>query len=267
MTETVIVPPATPKKATIEWDNSQDIKKIFQLINVLVDEPTIYVTETGLEVKAMDPSRVSLIHVTLPKEGSNEYDATELLDKQMKFAISVDYLLKRVLKNVYKDESIRFEIVQSGTDGKVTVILRGKLARQFEVPMLKDTQEYPPSPKVTLTHTSKLVLEDVNALFKDMEDHVHITGTSDTLTFTSADDLGKFEVQFHIGDHATLNIECQQEAKATFSVSYLKELLKALNALADMMTLRIATDMPLEIIATLGNKGTATTWLAPRITD
>ena len=120
-----------------------------------------------------------------------------------------------------------------------------------------------------LTHRSKLVVDALVTLFKDVEstcDHVKITGISDALRFDCAGDLNKFDVTLQKGNSEVLDIESRvNQAKATYSVSYLNEFLKVLKPLCDFITFSFASDMPLRIDCELMKYGTLSIFLAPRI--
>ena len=85
------------------------------------------------------------------------------------------------------------------------------------------------------------------------------------MTFEQKGDIEAFTATLQKGDETVLNIEATEEAKATYAVSYLKEILKALNPLVDIMEVSYSTDMPIRISAELGHLGTVNFYVAPRI--
>ena len=269
--QNVIAPPSppSPQKATIEWDNSQYLKNIFKALQSISDEVTFKVTLDKFECKTMDPSRVAMMTLTLNKEGCTEFDARELNGLDLTFALNVENFLNRALKNVNKDEDIRLELYKTKAEAKLKTILKQRFTRNFEVFLLDSSTEELPDPKLDLTHRSKLVVDALVTLFKDVEstsDHVRITGTPDTLRFDCAGDLDKFDVTLERGNDALLSLESRvDQAKSTYSVSYLNEFLKVLKPLCGFITFSFASDMPLRIDCELIKYGTLSIFLAPRI--
>jgi proliferating cell nuclear antigen len=67
------------------------------------------------------------------------------------------------------------------------------------------------------------------------------------------------------GSDALLDLEAKEPSKATFSLSYLSEIIKAASATSDIATLEFSTDMPVRIDFQQIKEGKLTFFLAPRI--
>jgi proliferating cell nuclear antigen len=240
--------------------DAMQVKNLLKTLNVLVDEATFRLTPQGLSLKAMDPSRVAMIDLVIPRENCEEHSCPE----EMKFCFSLERYLNKTLKNITKNDAIRLDI-QTGIVDKMNTRLTSKLTRNFSMPLLEVSDEEVPTPKINFNYSARLVLENVNTLFKDLEDHVQIVGTQDGLTFQQKGDIEDFTTTLEKGDETVLNIEAKEESKATYSVSYLKEALKALNLLTGIIEVSYSTDMPVRISAELEHLGTVSIYLAPRI--
>jgi len=236
------------------------VKNLFKLIEVLVDEATFKLTPQGLALRAMDPAHVAMIDIVIPRESCEEHLCTE----EIKFSFSIERYLNKTLKNITKNDMIRLDI-QTGIIDKMNTRLTSKITRQFSMPLLEVSEEEIPAPKINFMYSARLVLENVNTLFKDLEDHVRIMGTQDGLTFEQKGDIETFTSTLQKGDDTILNIEAKEEAKATYTVSYLKEILKALSQLTDIIEVSYSTDMPIRVSAELNHLGTVNFYVAPRI--
>jgi proliferating cell nuclear antigen len=242
--------------------DARQVKNLLKTVGVLVDEATFKLTPQGLTLRAMDPSRVAMIDLAIPREGCEEH----LCPEEIKFCFSIDRYLQATLKNINKEDAVRIDI-NTGL-GKMNTRLFGKLTRQFSMPLLEGSDEEAPRPKLDFKYSAKLVLEDVNTLFKDnVSDHVRIVGTQDGLTFEETGDLENLTVTLQKGGDSVLNIEAKEDAKATYAVSYLKEFLKELKSLTDIIEVSYSTDIPMRISADLGQLGTISFYVAPRITS
>lgn len=252
-----------PKKELhgyIVMTNAVQMKNLFKAIEVLVDEATFKLTPQGLTLRGMDPSRVAMIDLVIPRESCVEHSCPE----DMKFCFSLERFLGKTLKNVAKDDGIRLDI-QTGMIEKLNTRLFSKLTRQFSMSLLEDSGEEIPTPKINFMYSARLLLESMNTLFKDLEDHVQITGTQDDLTFEQKGDIEDFKVTLQKGDETVLKIEAKEDAKAKYSVSYLKEILKELATLTDIVEISYSTDMPMRISADLEHLGTISFYVAPRV--
>jgi proliferating cell nuclear antigen len=67
------------------------------------------------------------------------------------------------------------------------------------------------------------------------------------------------------GSDALLDLEVKENSKATFSLSYLSEIIKAASATSDIATLEFSSDMPVRIDFQQVKEGKLTFYLAPRI--
>ena len=240
--------------------DAMQVKNLLKTLNVLVDEATFKLTPQGLSLRAMDPNRVAMIDLVIPRESCVEHSCPE----EMKFCFSLERYLDKTLKNITKNDAIRLDI-QTGIVDKMNTRLTSKLTRQFSMPLLEVSDEEVPTPKINFNYSAKLVLENVNTVFKDLEDHFRLIGTQDGLTFEQTGDIESFTSTLQKGDETVLDIEAKEDAKATYSVSYLQEVLKALSSLTDIIEVSYSTDMPVRISAELEHLGTVNIFVAPRI--
>jgi proliferating cell nuclear antigen len=67
------------------------------------------------------------------------------------------------------------------------------------------------------------------------------------------------------GNDTLLDLEVKENAKATYSLSYLSEIIKAAAATSDIATLEFSSDMPVKIDFQQAKEGKLTFFLAPRI--
>jgi len=241
--------------------DAQQVKNLFKVIEVLVDEAPFKLTPKGLTLRAMDPSRVAMIDLVIPRESCEEHLCTE----EIKFCFSIDRYLAKTLKNVTKTDAIRLDI-QTGLVEKLNTRLFGKLTRQFSMPLLEGSDEEALKPKIDFMYSARLVLENVNTLFKDdLADHIQIIGTQDSLTFEQTGDIENLTVKLQKSDESILSIEAKEDAKATYNITYLREILQALSSLTDIIEVSYSTDMPIRISAELEHLGTVNFYVAPRI--
>lgn len=230
-------------------------------ISILVDEATFQITPEGLKLRAMDPSRVAMIDFEWPKTVFEEYACTE----PTKMCINISELLK-LLKRAGKDEVV--ELALDEKTGRLQVKITGKYTRNFTMPTLETSEEEVPTPKITFNVKAKTTAEGLRQAIEDAElvsDHVRIEADMEKLVFQATGDLMGATIEIKKGSDALLDLEVKEPSKATFSLSYLSEIIKAASATSDIATLEYSTDMPIKLDFQQAKEGKLTFYLAPRI--
>ena len=230
-------------------------------ISILVDEATFQITPEGLKLRAMDPSRVAMIDFEWPKTVFEEYACTE----PTKMCINISELLK-LLKRAGKDEVV--EMALDEKTGRLQVKITGKYTRNFTMPTLEASEEEVPTPKITFNVKAKTTAEGLRQAIEDAElvsDHVRIEADTEKLVFQATGDLMGATIEIKKGSDALLDLEVKEPSKATFSLSYLSEIIKAASATSDIATLEYSTDMPIKLDFQQAKEGKLTFYLAPRI--
>jgi len=230
-------------------------------ISTLVDEATFNITPEGIKLRAMDPSRVAMIDFEWPKTVFDEYVA----DAPSKMCINITELLK-LLKRTAKDESVELSLDEK--TGRLNVGIKGKYERTFNMPTLEATEEEVPTPKITFNVRAKATTEGLNEAIQDVQlvsDHVRIEIDSEKMTMRATGDLMGATVELKKGSDTLLDLEAKEPAKATFSLSYLSEIIKTATATSDVATLEFSSDMPIRIDFQQPKEGKLTFYLAPRI--
>lgn len=230
-------------------------------ISILVDEATFKIEPDGLKLRAMDPSRVAMIDFEWPKTIFQEYICTE----PTKMCLNISELLK-LLKRASKDESV--ELSLDDKTGRLLVIIQGKYARNFNMPTLEASDEEVPTPKISFNVKAKTTTTGLSQAIEDAQlvsDHVRIEADPEKITLSASGDLMGANITLQKGNDALLELDVKENAKATFSLSYLSEIIKAAAATSDIATLEFSSDMPVKIDFQQTKEGKLTFFLAPRI--
>jgi len=230
-------------------------------ISILVDEATFKIDAEGLKLRAMDPSRVAMIDFEWPKSLFQEYLCTE----PTKICLNISELLK-LLKRAGKEEAV--ELSLDDKTGRLLVTITGKYNRNFTMPTLEASEEEVPTPKISFNVKAKTTTQGLSQAIEDAQlvsDHVRIEAEPDKMTLSASGDLMGATITLQKGNDALLDLEVKENAKATFSLSYLSEIIKAASATSDIATLEFSSDMPVRIDFQQQKEGKLTFFLAPRI--
>jgi proliferating cell nuclear antigen len=237
------------------------LRDMITSISILVDEATFKIDPEGLKLRAMDPSRVAMIDFEWPKTIFEEYVCTE----PTKICINITELLK-LLKRAGKGETLELSLDEK--TGKLQLAITGKYSRNFTMPTLEASDEEVPTPKITFNVKIKATTEGLSQAIEDAQlvsDHVKIEADPEKVVFNAAGDLMGATITLQKGSDTLLELEAKDPQKATFSLSYLTEIIKAASATSDIATLEFSSDMPIKLDFQQVKEGKLTFYLAPRI--
>ncbi|MCW3985684.1 MAG: proliferating cell nuclear antigen (pcna) [Candidatus Bathyarchaeota archaeon] len=241
--------------------NAKLLRDMFQAIAILVDEATFNLNPEDIQLRAMDPSRVAMIDFQWPKTIFDEYEC----DQPQKMCINITELLK-LLRRTGKDETV--ELSLNPETARLQIAITGRYTRTFNMPTLEPQEEEVPTPKITFKVEAKITTDGLRQAIEDAQlvsDHVRIEADTEKLTLQATGDLMGATIELKKGSDALLDLQTQEPAKATFSLSYLAEIIKAASATSEIATLQFANDMPIRIDFQQPQEGKLTFYLAPRI--
>jgi len=237
------------------------LRDMFQAIAILVDEATFNLNLENIQLRAMDPSRVAMIDFQWPKTIFDEYEC----DQPQKMCINITELLK-LLRRTGRDEVV--ELSLNPETARLQIAITGRYTRTFNMPTLEPQEEEVPTPKITFKIEAKTTTDGLRQAIEDAQlvsDHVRIEADTEKLTLQATGDLMGATIELKKGSDALLDLQTQEPAKATFSLSYLAEIIKAASATSEIATLQFANDKPIRIDFQPPKEGKLTFYVAPRI--
>ena len=237
------------------------LRDMIIVISTLVDEATFNISSEGIKLRAMDPSRVAMIDFEWPNTIFDEY----LCDAPLKMCINVSEMLK-LLRRAAKEESVELTIDEK--TGRLKIAIKGRYDRNFTMPTLEAAEEEVPTPKITFNVRAKTTTHGLHQAIEDVQlvsDHVRIEIDNEKMTLRATGDLMGAVVELKKGSETLLDLEAKESSKATFSLSYLSDIIKSASATSDIATLEFSSDMPVKIDFQQPKEGRLTFYLAPRI--
>jgi len=237
------------------------LKDMMGAISILVDEATFDVSPEGIKLRAMDPSRVAMVDFEWPKTVFDDYSCGET----MKMCINISEMLK-LLRRTGKDESVELSLDEK--TGKLKIAIKGKYSRTFNMPTLEAMDEEVPTPKVSFNVCAKTTTQGLREAIEDaslVSDHVKIEAENDKMIMNASGDIMGAKIEFVSGSDVLLEMTTKQASKATFSLSYLSEIVKAAVPTSEIVVIEFSTDMPIKLDFKQEKEGTLKFFLAPRI--
>ena len=245
----------------VKMADAKILKDMMGAISILVDEATFDLTPDGIKLRAMDPSRVAMVDFEWPKTVFDEYVCSEA----MKMCINISEMLK-LLRRTGKDESVELSLDEK--TGRLKKAIKGRYGRTFNMPTLEAMEEEVPTPKVSFNIRAKTTTEGLRAAIEDaslVSDHVRIEADKEKIIMNATGAIMGATIEFKKGSDILLDMETKEASKATFSLSYLSEIVKAAGATSEIATLEFSTDMPIKLDFQQEKEGKLTYYLAPRI--
>lgn len=245
----------------IKMGDARFLKDMVTAISTLIDEAAFNLSPDGIKLRAMDPSRVAMVDFEWPKTMFDEY----ICEEPMTLCVNVGEMLK-LLRRAGRDESV--ELTLDEKTGRLQVTIRGKYMRTFNMPTLGVTEDEVPTPKVTFNARAKITASGLRQALEDaslVSDHVRIEMDQERIMMNAAGDVMGATIELRKGSDSVLDLEVKETSRATFSLSYLSEIIGAAAATSDIATIEFSTDMPLRLDFLQPKDGKLMFYLAPRI--
>jgi len=243
--------------------SSSEWRAIAAAVKTLVEEATFEANSEGLTFRAMDPSHVALVDLTMPNSSFSSFEA----GTPFKFSVRVEDLVKLINRADAKDAVE----ISSGEDDSISVKFSNGYKREFNIHLIESTAASAPLPKLefdTKTTLTKTVLEKVLGDISVVSDQVTIQAAKDKLTFSGKSDVGRAEISLAGNDADVLEFKSTTESKATYSIDYISGILRALGGVTDTVELEYSAKKPLKLTLKLNDQGAKLLYyLAPRVQD
>ncbi|MEM2905389.1 MAG: proliferating cell nuclear antigen (pcna) [Candidatus Bathyarchaeia archaeon] len=227
----------------VKLAESSDWRKIVNAVSALVDEAVFNADADGLKLRAMDPSHVAMVDLEWKASGFEEYAC----DKPISLGLNIREML-RLLRRTGSGESLELSLDESGA--KLLMKLTGKYARTFSMATLDITGEEVPVVKVNFTVKARVTGDCLSTTVEDagtVSENIRFEATPEKLTMTASGDMGSFTVDLDRSSEALLALEVKEPAKATYSLSFLSQVVKAGTASSETATVEFANNMPLKL--------------------
>lgn len=234
-------------------------KNLTAAIAALVDEASFNVDVETIRLRAMDPSHVAMVDFELPKTIFDEF----VSDESTKLCINTSEMLK-LLRRVGGDESIELSV--DPKTARLNMVLRSKYTRTFSMATLEPSGEEPPTPKLsfnTRVKTTATFMRDAIDDAMRISDYVKLEASQEKFTLESKGDLGSAYIEVEKGSEEILSLDVKEPSRATFSLNFLSEMIKAASSVSDIVTVEFSTNMPVRLSLELPQQGKFQYYLAP----
>jgi proliferating cell nuclear antigen len=235
-------------------NDSRSWRSSIDAVAALIDEGTFTINESGIMLRAMDPSQIALVDFLLPGKGF------EKLEVQRPVSIGVDLAeLSKITKRSKPDDKIELSF-----DGnRLKMSFRGETTRNFSLSVMEASSTPPREPKIDFTAEIKIAPNIIKEALKDAEllsNHVSLNADGG-LTIRADGDTGSVDIT--LTEDRILSLNVKTPARAVFSLDHLNNILKEAEA-PSVVSMGLKTDAPLRVEYNIGD-ARVVYYLAPRI--
>jgi proliferating cell nuclear antigen len=241
------------------FPDAREWKYIIESLATIVDEANFVASIDGLKLRALDPGRIAMVDLYMPSNLFEEYS----VEQETKIGVVLDDI-NDVLKRAKSDDKITFEV----SPGRLIITLSGRAERKFKFPLIDISGQELPSPKLNFTVAAKMLSDTFRDALKDAElvsETVKLKAEEESLWLIAKSDKGEVESRFSIETGSLVEIDVKEGAEASYGIEFLDKIISKAYRISDILGLRFATNMPLELTFDIAGGGTLRYLLAPRM--
>ncbi len=223
----------------------------------LLNEAVLTVDSNGVSLVSMDSANVALVEFNILAGAFRELEASE----KTEFGVNMSDLVS-VMRRVKSTETLEMSM----DDGMLSIKISGNAKRAFQIPLI-DVKKETKIPQLEFPASIEIKAEFLEDGISDAEiisDAVIFEADPDSFKIRSRGDNRTAELQMQKGEDGIVSLEAKDHVKSTFSLDYLKKMIKA-SKISDVASVKIGNDYPLRMTFTVLDKAHIGFVLAPRI--
>nr|3LX2_A Chain A, DNA polymerase sliding clamp 2 [Thermococcus kodakarensis]3LX2_B Chain B, DNA polymerase sliding clamp 2 [Thermococcus kodakarensis]3LX2_C Chain C, DNA polymerase sliding clamp 2 [Thermococcus kodakarensis] len=246
----------------IVFDSAREFESLIATLEKFFDEAVFQVNMEGIQMRAIDPSRVVLVDLNLPEMLFSKYSV------ESEEAIAFD--LKRFLKVLKLARSRDTLVLRKGGENFLEVGLLGDENTWFKLPLIDANTpeiEIPSLPWTVKAVVLAGALKRAVKAAKLVSDSIYFMATPEKLTFKAEGNDSEVRTVLTMEDPGLLDLEHKMtKAKSAYGVAYLEDILRSL-ADADEVIIRFGFDIPLLLKYMVRDAGEVSFLIAPRVEE
>ncbi|MGC8631538.1 MAG: DNA polymerase sliding clamp [Thermoprotei archaeon] len=234
-------------------------RDIIQNASGVVSEGVFRISNNGLVMKELDPSRIAMVEFDFPPTA---FESLEV-ESEEKLGVNLEELLN-VLKRLRPEDTLTLE----SDKGKLTVSFAiNKYSRSFKIPLLDLGGQETPTINVQFTSKYSILSDALLSSIKDaatVADEIIFGSFKDgTLLISASSDKGSVEQRLSKDSGMILDYDIAEEANAKYSLQYLETITSFKGS--PSVFLEFAQDKPLHLEYKMADGTVFQFILAPRL--
>lgn len=225
----------------------------------LIDEGEFKIKKDGIELLASDRAVVAVVDFKFASSNFSEYN----YESDRNIGINLGNLLQ-VLRRAKSGDVMQMALDES----TITINFSNGMKRTFKIPLIEIRDEVPSgierlSFPINIEMDSDMLSESIDDADL-VSDSMVFEVSNETMFLRAQNDSSSTETKIETDDK--ISIKTEKDAKARYSLDYLKKMIKA-RKIADKVNLSFDASYPMRIVFSTPEKATMTFILAPRIED
>ena len=118
------------------------------------------------------------------------------------------------------------------------------------MPILEPLEEDTPQPKIFFKSLARILNQSLRRAIRDsvlVSEYVKMELSDEEFKIGATGDMGSALSEWRVDSDELLEIKVEEESNATFTLSYLQDIVNAVAASSEIATLELSTDMPIKI--------------------
>lgn len=238
---------------------SEEWKAITSAVSTLVEEATFEANSESISFRGMDPSHVALIDILWPNSAFEKFAC----DGDIRFGVRVDEFSK-LIKRAEKDDSVEVNLSE---ENMLVVKITNGYRKQYKMRLIESTAGSTPLPKISFNTRIVLSAAAFDRILSDIavvSDYISIESSAGKAVFAGRGDSGEAMITLEAGSEGLEELNVKEESKATYSLEYLRSIVKAVGTGAGVIC-EYSSKMPLRLEFRVSNIGRIHFYLAPRV--
>jgi proliferating cell nuclear antigen len=255
------------KTFSIKKENGKILKAIVETLAGVADETEITITPEAFVVKAMDPSRICLLKLSIKKADFETYECSSACEIGINLSD-----LNKILNRSSASDSIELTFKEEEQKLKVKMQREGSnKTRTFSLNLLDvDIEEVPMDNLLKIDYEAKWAMPLLILIeaMKDAEIYSEIFNAraieGQGLIFTSAGQIG--EMEYDLPLDGLTESDLKGTNTGAYSLKFLKAIVKIV-PVTEKLEMLLKTDHPLRMTFNLLEGGELVYFLAPRVDE
>ncbi len=228
----------------VEVSRIEPFRNLVKALSVIVEEGTFNLDEAQVKLLAMDPSHVAMVDFELPREFFDRYSC----EGESRLTLNIGEFLK-FLDRVERDEQVKIRLDEE----KARLVIRcsrGGHTRRFMMPILEPLDEEVPQPRIFFKASARILTQSLRRAIRDaalVSEHVRLEVSGEDFKIGATGDMGSALSEWERESDELLDLKAEEESSATFTLSYLNDIVGAVIASSEVATLELSTDMPIKM--------------------
>lgn len=216
----------------------------------------------GVKLKAMDPSHVMLVDLSIPVTAFEEYN----VEKETTLLIPLDPVAK-ILRRARKTDKLM--IISDGSKLTLGLVSKGDVERVFTLPLLTGSYEEIPELSIEFEAQAKILgptFAVALSILEEIGDVLKIKATKEGISLISSSELSEIEIPFTVATGVLIDYQppsSVDEIVNAYSMEYIS-MLTSIAKLAEAIAIKLGKDMPCEISSELISSTQLKIYIAPR---